>query len=354
MAVYRLPPVAQFQQPRVNTDQRSVDSPIPRPPDGLPEFFWLRRRPDYEADQQPRRLLDSSVTASVDSPIPNSVPVELTLRSRWPYPTVRGLPVDILAPAVVADNPTGAPYQIAGLYVRPVNAAYWQNRVEVDTSISQSVDSPPVRLAGQWTPTAKFVQGHQAVPLPVDITNLVTTPDNPTGAPFTFWIPRPPAWEQWLQARKIDTTATQSVDSPTGFLIQPPARRDLSLIPWHQAAPGVLSGPDQPPPPVLQAAAYMRAAADRQAFQKKYSAIPLVVVESPPTQGPFQPAIYRRPVPPTPYRLPTVGVLVTPPSLSLIGRTRSVRIASATVAATLTSATGTGSITSATTTEELP
>lgn len=239
MAVFRLPPVAQFQQPRVYPDTRSIDAPNPQPPDGLPEYYWVRRRHCYEAEQQPRRLLDISITQSVDAPIPNAVPIKLPARSRWPYPSARGLPVDVLAPAVVADSPTGAP--------------------------------------------------------------------------STQWVSRPQTWEQWLQAERLPVDYMASVDSPPGFLVQRPPVRSTSLAQWHQATPGLISGPDNPPPPVQQVAAYMRTAAAVQAYRKAPSVLFLVTVETPPLAGPFQQAPYRRPVPPTPRRVPSTAVLVIEP-----------------------------------------
>jgi hypothetical protein len=311
MAVYRIPPVAQFQQPRAYADQRSVDVPIPQTPEPLQQLLWLRRRHDYEAEQQsrhllavditattvppplptiewlrrrfdyeseqqPRRLTDTSVSQSVDAPIPNSVPLELTIRTRWFYRQPGLLPVDILAPAVTPDNPTGAPY--TQWEPRPPAWEQWLQARDVDTSYTQSVDSPPGHPGQQATVKQTFTT-QQARLLSADLLAPIVTPDNPTGAPSFQWVGRPPAWEQWLQARPLPAIVTDGTVAPNA----------------------------------LQGAAYARAAAATQAYRKVPSTLFLVTIESPPTQGPFQPAIYRRPIPPTPYRLPSTSVLVAPP-----------------------------------------
>jgi hypothetical protein len=314
---------------------QSVDAPIPQP---LVTVEWLRRRPDFEAEQQPRKLTDTSVTASVDSPtaIP---PVAPPVRPRWNYTTRPGLPVDILAPAVVADNPTGAPY--AQWVGRAPAWEQWSQAEKLHPDVMASVDAPipnafPPQLELRYRWNYPVAHG-----LPVDVLAPVVTPDNPTGAPFTQWIPRPPAWEPWTQARKLDVSVTQSVDAPPGFFVQQPARRDQTLTQWHQAAPGLISAPADLLPPQLQAAAYLRTAAATQAYQKQQSVLFLITVESPPTQGPFQPAIYRRPVPPTPYRIPSTVVLVAPPVLELVGVSTGT-ITSATSAGGIVSMTSTG------------
>lgn len=391
MAVYRIPPVAQFQQPRLRADVRSVDAPIPLPPGQLPRIEWLRRRhdyeseqqqprrlldvsvtqsvdspipkppgqllqvewlrrrhdaeaeqaavhlvdtsfsasvdspipqplptvewlrrrADYESEQQPRRLIDTSVSQSVDSPIPSIVPLELPVRARWPYPAPHGLPVDILAPAVVADSPTGAPFvQWVG---RPPAWEAWLQADRLPIDYTQSVDSPP-GFATQRPASRQTFTGQQSRLLPVDILAPVVTPDNPTGVQAQQ-VPylRAPSPAYWQNRVRVDTTVSQSVDAPPGFFVQQPALRPTSLTQWHQQTPGLISSPDSPAAPVQQAAAYLRGAAALQAYQKTPSVLFLVTVESPPTAGPFQPAIYRRPVPPTPYRLPSTSVMVAEP-----------------------------------------
>jgi hypothetical protein len=187
------------------------------------------------------RHVDTSVTQSVDSPIPNSVPVEPTFRPAWRYPAqLEPLPVDITSPPPVSSVPPNVT-PVPSLYLRPVSFIPYYDRPTLDTSVTQSVDSPP------------------------------------------------------------------------GFTIQEPREGAQSLIPWLQRGPGLISSPDNPNAPTFQV--YARQVAEWQAYQKFPSAVFTASVDSPPLHGLYPMAPYRRPVPPTPYRLPPTGVLVAPPIL---------------------------------------
>lgn len=218
MAVFRQPPVAQFQQPRAYADVRTVDSPIPRPPGQIPLVEWLRRRHDYECElQQPRRLLDVSVTQSVDSPIPRpagQVPQVEWLRRRADYEAHQPLRLlDVSFVQSVDSPPIPALPTVEWLRRRSDFEADQQPRRLLDLSVTQSVDSPPIALTGQWTPTAKRVAGQQLVPLPVDITS--PPPAAYIGPPIQQLMAAPRyQWEAWAQGEKLDTSYTMSVDSP--------------------------------------------------------------------------------------------------------------------------------------------
>lgn len=287
----------------------SVDAPNPQP---LPVVVWLRRRPDHEADQQPRRLLDVTITGSVDSPV-GVLAAQLYERLFGPPPQqARGLPVDILAPAVVPDNPTGTVAQSPST-ARPVSWVPYAERPTLDVSYTASVDQPPTLAApAPQAPRSRW-QGQQLPPLAIDLLAPVA---GPLGAvQQVAGYQRPTAWQQWLQLEHLDTSTTASVDSPPGFFHQPPPNPTGSGSQWRQTAARYLSVPDSPqaqPQPEV----YARQVAAFQAWQKSPPVAHLLpVVEAPPLQGPWQTAPYRRPTPVPPVLRPSIGALVAPPIL---------------------------------------
>ena len=377
--VYRLPPVAQWYQPHAVLDGRSVDSPDPQP---LPKVVHLRRRHDFETEQQPRHLLDVSVITTVDAPVPLPTPPVVNLRDRHEYETLqqprrlldvavtqsvdsppglvlvqlaeragavvgrqaRGLPVDVLAPVVVADNPTGnivqalvfrpyewqpwlqlrsLPVDITAPVVTPDNPTgnvtqaivfrsypreSWQQARALDVSVTQGVDSPPGfgRQQPFTPPAGRGAQWDQAVPGNFDIAATV---------PFTvqaFTQPPRPDRAPWLQARPLDVSVTQSVDSPPGYFRHPVApTRPGSGAQWRQAAPGQITAPDAPNP-TFNPWVYARQAAETQAWQKTKPVLHLVTVESPPLSGPYPTAPYRRPRYTPPVPMPAAAGIFAP------------------------------------------
>ena len=377
MAVFRLPPVAQFQQPRVYADRRTVDAPLPATNEPLQQVVWLRRRHDYEVDQQqPRRLLHVSITASVDPPLPaTNEPLQqlcwlrrrydyeaeqqsrrlvdlgvsasvdappLALRGQWtptsrstPGAQARGLPPDVLAPFVPPDAPTGAVVQPPST-VRPVSWVPYTARPTLDVSYTQSVDQPPtLAVQAPQEPRARW-QGQQAPPLAID---LLAPTTGPLGvAQQTVGYLRVTSWQQWLQAEHVDTGVTQSVDAPPALIRLEPPPPATSGIQYRQPTARYMAQPDAP---AGQAPleVYARQVAATQAWQKSPPIAHLLpVVEAPPLTGPWQPAAYRRPVPVPPVVRQLVGALLAPaptadPNPIAISLATDTRVAARTVTA---------------------